>query len=60
MSKKEEERGKWQEEEEGEVRDRDGKERKGEEKVVEEGEERAGGGELLFGVFESSKSWLKA
>lgn len=51
---------KWQE---GEVRDKDGKETEGkeeEEKVVEGGEERAGGGGLLFGVFESSRSWLGA
>lgn len=31
---------------------------KEEEKVVEGGGERAGGGELLFGVFESSRSRL--
>lgn len=31
-----------------------------EEKVVKVGEKRAGGGELLFGVFESSRSWLGA
>lgn len=31
-------------------------EREEEEKVVEGGEERAGGGERLFGVFESSRS----
>lgn len=31
-----------------------------EEKVVEGEEERAGGGELLFRIFESSRSWLGA
>lgn len=62
-----EEWARWQVDE---VRDRDGKEkkRKGKKKKKtkgwkgcgERGEERAGRGVLLFGVFESSRSWLGA